>query len=91
MVGGKVIEAKPMTIMAGDSPGKPTEVIRLWCVETNRDDRTPDECAVYAEAYKDGQGPKVGENIWWQGGRIYFDDDKRDVRKVGFSFDPRRA
>ena len=91
MVGGRVIEAKRMLILAGDSPGKQTDVIRLWCVDAHTGNRTPDECAVYAEAYEDGEGPKVGDSIWWQSGRIYFDGDKRDVRKVGYSFDPRRA
>lgn len=67
------------------------EVIRLWCVEAHTGNRTPDECAVYCEPYKDGEGPQVGESIWWQGGEIMFDGDKRTVRKVGFSFDPRNT
>lgn len=87
MIGGRVIEAMPMTILAGDSPGKPTDVIRLWCVGARKEERF-DETAVYAEAYADGEGPKVGDSIWWQAGRIMFDGDKRSVRKVGFSFDP---
>lgn len=85
MVGGKVIEARSMRLESGK------DVIRLWCVETHTGDRAPDECAVYAEPYKEGDGPKAGDNIWWQGGQIMFDGDKRTVRKVGFSFDPRRA
>jgi len=78
MVGGRVIEAKPMRLENGK------DVIRLWCVEAHTGNRTPDECAVYTEPYEDGDGPKIGESIWWQGGRIYFDGDKRDVPKVGF-------
>ena len=31
----------------------------------------------------------VGENISWQSAWIIFDGDRRTVRKVGLSFDPR--
>jgi hypothetical protein len=85
MVGGKLIEIKPMRLESG------REVVRLWCVEAHTGDRTPDECAVYSEPFEAGAGPKVGESIWWQGGEIMFDGDKRTLRKVGFSFDPRNT
>jgi hypothetical protein len=80
MVGGTVIEARPMRTEGG------RDVMRLWCV-----DRHADECAVYAEPYEPGDGPTVGDQIWWQGGLIYFDGDRRDVRKIGYSFDPRNT
>jgi hypothetical protein len=85
MVGGRVIEARRMRTESG------RDVVRLWCVETRTGNSTPDECAVYSEPYEDGAGPKVGDSIWWQGGKIMFDGDRRTVRKVGFSFDPRRT
>ena len=78
MVGGRVIEVKPHRLESG------RDVIRLWCVDGW------DECAVYSEPYAPDDGPKIGENIWWQSGQIMFDGDKRTVRKVGFSFDPRQ-
>ena len=77
MVGGRVIEVLPMCLENGRA------VIRLWCVEGS------DECAVYSEPYESGAGPKVGDNISWQSSWIIFDGDRRTLRKVGLSFDPR--
>jgi len=77
MVGGRVIEVLPMCLENGRA------VIRLWCVEGS------DECAVYSEPYESGAGPKVGDNISWQSAWIIFDGDRRTLRKVGLSFDPR--
>ena len=77
MVGGRVIEARAMRLEDGRA------VIRLRCA------RESDECAVYAEPYEHGAGPKVGENISWQSAWIIFDGGRRTVRKVGSSFDPR--
>jgi hypothetical protein len=82
MVGGRIIEIRPMRIMAGTYPGKLTDVVRLW-VRNEPDD----ECAVYAEPAN--CMPKLGDEIWWQAGRIFFDKDRRSLRKVGYSFDPR--
>lgn len=85
MVGGTVIEAKPMRILAGTHPGTMQDVVRLWCVDNM------DECAVYADPTSTEEMPSVGTRIWWQAGVIYFDQDRRTVRKVGYSFDPRQA
>jgi len=74
-----------MRIVAGEYPGQPTDVIRLWCVDKF------DECAVYAEAYEPGHGPVVGTRIWWNSGKIFFEGDRRNVRKIGYSFDPNKA
>jgi hypothetical protein len=82
-VGGKIIEMRPMTITAGDYPGKPTKVVRLWCM----DPRNGDEVAVYAEPAE--IMPKLGDEVWWQSGRIYFDGDRRSLRKIAFSFTPK--
>ena len=77
MVGGHVIEVRPMRLENGRA------VVRLWCVDGS------EECAVYADHYEPGAGPKVGDNISWQSGWIIFDSDRRTVRQVGLSFDPR--
>ena len=82
-VGGHIIEIQPMVITAGSHPGVPTPVKRLWCM-----DRSGDETCVYAEDYGAGDGPVVGDEVWWQAGRIFFDQDRRTVRKVGYSFSP---
>lgn len=82
MVGGRIIEIQPMRIIAGPYPGKLTDVVRLW-VHNDPDD----ELAVYAEPAE--IMPVLGDEIWWQSGRIYFDKDRRSLRKVGYSFDPR--
>lgn len=76
MIGGRVIE----TVMTFTPGGR--LVRRLWVVDGQ------DELCVYAEPYEDGDGPAVRDAVWWQSGRIYFDNDKRSVRKVGFSFRP---
>ncbi|MEQ8822860.1 MAG: hypothetical protein RIC14_00625 [Filomicrobium sp.] len=77
MVGGKVIEIKP----------KGPEVTRLWCIGTGSEKY--DECAVYVETPADGILPGIGDEIWWQAGRVYFDSDRRSLKKIGNSHDPR--
>lgn len=90
MVGGTVIETQRMTISWGCYPNNhQAEVIRLWCVGSGCE--AYDETCVYAEPYADGEGPKVGDQVWWQAGWIYFDNDKKRVRKVGYSFKPEGA
>jgi len=78
MVGGTVIEA----LLMRDKSGR--DVVRLWCVDKM------DECAVYADPKSPDGLPGVGDRIWWQSGKIYFDGDKKVATKIGFSFDPRR-
>lgn len=48
--------------------------------------RLRDFAAVYVEPFEDG--PKVGEMIWWQSRKVYFDQDRRSLTKVGASFKP---
>ena len=55
--------------------------VRLWCV-----DRHGDELCVYVEPFEDGPG--LGDEIWWQCGRVMFDRDRRTLRKIGYSFRP---
>jgi len=64
------------------------DVVRLWCAG-NRRGELYDEIAVYAEPGPDM--PKVGDKIWWQSGWIMFDRDRKKVRKIGNSFDPRNT
>jgi hypothetical protein len=82
MVGGRIIEIRPMTIKAGNFPGKLTEVVRLWV-----HNEPNDECAVYAKIAE--IMPSLGDEIWWQCGKIYFDKDRCSLIKVGYSFNPR--
>jgi len=75
MVGGKLIEVKRM----GDR-------VRLWCVGTGCE--CWDETAVIAAMPSDGVLPSIGDMIWWQSGKIFFDKDRRNLLKIGNSFDP---
>lgn len=77
MVGGRVIEISP----------KGQGLLRLWCVGSGCE--RFDETAVYVETPSDGVLPSIGDEIWWQSGVVYFDGDRRRLRKVGNSHDPR--
>lgn len=74
-VGGRIIEIRPMRI---EESGQ--GVVRLWVV----DPRTSDELCVYAEPAD--KMPAIGESIWWQSGKIMFDNDRSTLNKVGYSF-----
>ena len=73
-VGGRIIEIQPMRLMESGS-----DVVRLWVV-----DRNGDETCVYAEPQT--RMPALGEEVWWQSRRIYFDGDRQHLEKVGYSF-----
>ena len=85
MVGGKLIEIRPMRIVAGPYPGREMDVVRLWVVDTTYAD---DELAVFAEPAD--VMPELGDTIWWQCGQIMFDGDRHTLRKIAYSFDPRQ-
>lgn len=74
-VGGWIIEIVP-----GDIPGE----TQISCVN-----REGDETAVLVEPA--ASMPSIGDEIWWQDGRVYFDGDKQSLRKIGNSFDPTRV
>ncbi len=80
MVGGTVIENQQTH----------ADRRRLWCV----DRRHGDECAVFADA-TEAADVRPGDRIWWQSGKIYWTRDgaftEREIRKIGFSFDPRKS
>ncbi len=61
----------------------PKATMRLWVI-----DRHGNECAVYAEPAAECLA--IGEEIWWQSGKIYARDDKLTFHKIGYSFDPTR-
>lgn len=75
-VGGSIIEIKPMKLLETGQ-----DVIRLWVV-----DRNGEETCVYA--YPANHMPNLGDAIWWQAGKIYFDGDRKRLVKVGYSFRP---
>lgn len=72
-VGGRLIEILPVRLDDG------TEAVRLWAV-----DRNGDETCVHAEPQ--ATMPKLGDEVWWQAGRIMFDGDRQTLRKIGNSF-----
>jgi len=61
----------------------PNFKVKLWCVDSN-----DDECAVMVEEAP--LMPELGQEIWWQSGKVYFNNDKNWLIKVGNSFDPSR-
>jgi hypothetical protein len=85
MVGGRIIEITPMSIVAGDYPGQKMDVVRLWVIDT----KYYNELAVFA--VPGSVMPKLGDEIWWQCGWIYFNKDKNKLKKIAYSFDPRNT
>lgn len=75
MVGGFIISIEEIR------PG----VTQLWCVEAQNGSQ--DECAV--DVKTEAAMPLVGDEIWWQSGKVYWDRDRRTLEKVGNSYDPR--
>lgn len=83
MVGGHIIEIKSVTLTDQDNPDFKKDVTRLWVMNGF------DECAVFVEPFSRDTGPRCGEQIWWQSGIVYYDNDLGQLKKVGYSFDPR--
>ncbi len=77
MVGGRVIEIAPAQFNT-------ISIVRIWVISTARN--SYDECIVYAE--RGEVMPKLGDEIWWQSGRIYFNRDQNSLKKVGYSVNP---
>lgn len=82
MVGGKIIENSVVTY---SDDGKVFVRRRLWCVDSHGD-----ECAVHVEETPEAASLLPGETCWWQSGVIYARNDTLELRKLGFSFDPRQ-
>ncbi len=66
------------------SEDKSKYVTELWVV-----DRDGTETCVAVET--DLHMPQVGDEIWWQSGKVYWDGDRRELRKVGYTYDPQRV
>jgi hypothetical protein len=78
-VEGRLLEITPHRFDDGH------EVLRLWVVATNAGGPgVHDEVCVYAEPQE--SLPAIGDSVWWQSGRIYFDNDRQHLKKVGYSF-----
>ncbi len=87
-VGGRLIEIQPMTVLT-DS-GNRRHVVRLWAV-----DREGEETCVYVEPGA-AEMPKLGDMVWWQAGKVYFEKDiglptgpTKHLAKIGGSFSPK--
>ena len=78
MVGGRLIE---IAHLSGQNPA----LYRLWCVDGN------DETAVKVHVNSEDSLPELGSMIWWQSGKVYFNNDKSSLPKVGYSYDPRES
>jgi hypothetical protein len=84
MVGGILISIERGILQDSDNPGWSTSVLRLHV----HDKYNSDEMIVYAKPAD--VLPKIGEEIWWQSGKIMFDNDKKFLNKFGYSFKPDR-
>jgi hypothetical protein len=73
-VGGHLIDITHMRL-----PQSGRDVVRLWVVDSYLA-----EVCVYAEPQE--SMPALGDEIWWQSGRIMFDGDRQTMCKVGYSF-----
>lgn len=76
MVGGTLIEVSEI------EPG----VTRLWCIGTGCEQW--DELAVNVAT--ELKMPAPGDQIWWQGRIVFWDQDRRRLRRIGYSYDPRK-
>lgn len=54
-------------------------ITELWCVN-----RHGDETAVKVET--EAAMPLVGDEVWWQAGKVYWDSDRRTLRKIAYSY-----
>ncbi len=60
----------------------PKATMRLWVI----DRRHGDETIVYAEPA--AECLNIGEEIWWQSGKIYARNDTLEFHKIGASHSP---
>jgi len=77
-VGGRIIEIGPHVLRDADDPAYRRNVIRIWVV-----DRDGGESIVYVEPAE--ELPRIGEEIWWSSGKIFFANDHCRLKKVGYS------
>lgn len=74
-VGGRIVEIR--TISATEAA--------IWVLDDDGKGVT-DETCVHVEIGT--EMPPLGENIWWQSGLVYWDRDRRTLKKIGYSHDP---
>lgn len=73
-VGGRIVEIRNISA---------TEAA-IWVLDTNG--QVSDETCVHVEIAP--AMPLPGDNIWWQSGGVYWDSDRRTLKKIGYSHDP---
>ena len=84
MVGGKLVAIQFKTLKDEDDPNYKKEVYQLTVRDTHH---INDYCHVYTEPYDlRTTGPKFGEVIWWQSGKIFYNNDVDFLPKIGYSF-----
>lgn len=77
-VGGRIIEIKRVTQRDADNPDFSRDAIQIWVVDLHGD-----ETIVFAKP-QDAL-PNIGDDIWWQARKIFFDGDKKFLWKLGYS------
>lgn len=75
-VGGRIIEIKTVS---------DTETA-LWVLDVSRDNCGETETCVHVETAP--AMPLLGDEIWWQSGKVYWDSDRRQLLKIGYSHTP---
>lgn len=75
MVGGRLIEIAPYRMEDG------RVAARLWVVDTYEPHDETFVLAAYAN-----EMPALLDMIWWQNGTIYFDNDRKTLKKIGYSY-----
>lgn len=85
-VGGHIIEIRPHTLIEDGKVILRPRCVRIWVM----DRQSQDESIVYAEVRDDGEMPKLGEEIWWSSGNIFFDNDRKTLKKIAYSHAPYR-
>ena len=73
-VGGRIIEIRTVS---------DTEAA-LWVYDVGPSGET--ETCVHVETAP--AMPLIGDNIWWQGGSVFWDNDRLELRKIGNSHRP---
>lgn len=46
------------------------------------------ELCVHALIPPGQRAPELGEEVWWQGGKVFYDHDRLEAVKVGYSHGP---
>lgn len=79
--GGKLLEALHVFV-----PGVFGHVVRLWVVHTYDagDPTLAAESCVYVR--HSDHLPRVGEQVWWYRGVVYYGECTKQLQKVGWSF-----